>query len=184
MTRWHRAYIGIGTNLGDRREYLRQGLLRLHQPKEIRITRISSVYETQPVGGVEQPEFLNMVVEVNTTLPPESLLSVMLEVEKALHRVRDVRWGPRTLDLDLLLYEDQVLATERLTLPHPRMTERGFVIIPLREVAGDKRIPAYGKTVEELVDQAHFTEEVRKTAIHFDRDSLFASGSYKGGDGR
>lgn len=177
MTRWHRAYIGIGSNLGDRQEYLRQGLICLHRPNEIRIIRISPVYETEPVGGVEQPEFLNMAVEVITTLSPEGLLSVMLEVEKALHRVRDVRWGPRTLDMDLLLYEDQVLATERLTLPHPRMTERGFVMIPLREVAGDKRIPACGKTVEELVEQAHFTEEVRKTAIHFDRDSLFAPGS-------
>ncbi len=135
------AYLGLGSNLGDRLDHLRQGVELLQSHPAIRITRISSVYETAPVGPVEQPDFLNLVAAADTTLSPEELLSVAQEIERRLHRVRTIRWGPRTLDIDILLYGDRILHREELTIPHPRMEERAFVLIPLLEVAGNLRIP-------------------------------------------
>lgn len=130
------AYIGIGSNLGDRQHYLFSAVTKLHEHPELTVDVCSSVYETAPVGLTEQPHFLNMVIEVRTTLPPEQLLHVMLETERSLGRVRDVRWGPRTIDLDLLLYDQVTMRNELLELPHPRIRERAFVLIPLVEILG------------------------------------------------
>lgn len=134
MTRLQTAYIGLGSNLGERERYLSDAVHRLHRHPSLFVERCSSVYETAPVGLTDQPDFLNMAVAVRTGLSPESLLDVLLETERALGRVRDIRWGPRTIDLDLLVYGKEKRSGGRLELPHPRMHERAFVLVPLLEV--------------------------------------------------
>ncbi|MCG0239189.1 MAG: 2-amino-4-hydroxy-6-hydroxymethyldihydropteridine diphosphokinase [Firmicutes bacterium] len=135
------AYLGLGSNLGDRLANLVAGVRLLSGAADIALVAVSSVYETAPWGLTDQPAFLNAVCAVRTALPPEALLRRCLEVEKALGRVRTVRWGPRTLDIDLLLYGDLTLQEPHLTLPHPRLTERAFVVIPLLEIAPDLTLP-------------------------------------------
>lgn len=130
-----RAYIGLGSNLGDRERHLREATERLGRRPGIRVSRLSSIYETEPVGYVDQGAFLNMAAEVETTLNAEQLLDAMLDIERELGRTRDIRWGPRTIDLDLLLYGDIRKSSEKLQLPHPRMLERAFVLVPLIEIA-------------------------------------------------
>ncbi|MFT3828444.1 MAG: 2-amino-4-hydroxy-6-hydroxymethyldihydropteridine diphosphokinase [Opitutaceae bacterium] len=134
------AYIGLGSNLGERAAHLRGALAALQRDGAVRVLAQSAVYETAPVGGPAQPDYLNMVVAVETELGAEALLERCLAVEAERGRVRRERWGPRTLDLDLLSYGDVALATERLTLPHPRMAERAFVLVPLAEVASELKI--------------------------------------------
>ncbi len=129
------ASIALGSNLGDRAANLRGALAALQRDDAVRVVAESAVYETAPVGGPEQPDYLNMVVAVETELAPEALLARCLAVEAEHGRVRRERWGARTLDLDLLHYGETELATERLTLPHPRMAERAFVLVPLAEIA-------------------------------------------------
>ncbi len=128
------AFIGMGTNLGDRAATLAAAVEKLRTWPGIFSLESSSVFETEPVGDVEQPLFLNLVVGVETTLSPEALLQVLMEIEQHFGRVRLVRWGPRTLDLDLLAYEGESRATAELELPHPRMLGRAFVVVPLREL--------------------------------------------------
>ena len=124
-----RAFLGLGTNLGDRLANLQRAVDLLAATSGIRVVRSSRVYETAPVGP-PQPDFLNAVIEVDTDLEPHDLLAAAAAVERALHRVRDVRWGPRTIDVDVLTYDDQMIDTPDLTVPHPRMHERGFVARP------------------------------------------------------
>ena len=146
------AYIGLGSNMGDRLGYLEAAIKALHAKPDIRVLRCSSVYETAPVGLTEQPHFLNMVIEVATELTPHQLLETMLAAELELGRVRDVRWGPRTIDLDLLVYGDVSLKTDELELPHPRMTGRGFVLMPLADIAS--AMDVQGRTVEAWLKDA------------------------------
>jgi 2-amino-4-hydroxy-6-hydroxymethyldihydropteridine pyrophosphokinase len=134
QTGLNEAYVALGSNLGDREQTLRQAIEQLSSREGIRVDRVSDIYETDPVGYTDQPAFLNMAVAVRTTLTPDDLLTALLDIEQQLGRVRDIRWGPRTADLDLLLYEDVSMDTERLTLPHPRMMERAFVLVPLCDV--------------------------------------------------
>ncbi len=129
MTGTTTAYLGLGSNLGDRREILRRAAGALDE-----VTVVSPVYETDPVGGVEQEAFYNIVVEVETRLNPHELLARCQELERAEGRVRTVRWGPRTLDVDLLLYGDRRIDTPDLVVPHPRMHERNFVMVPLLDI--------------------------------------------------
>lgn len=131
---WQTAYIGLGSNIGDRGQYLDQAIRLLHAESLITVEKCSHVYETAPIGFTEQPSFLNQVIRVNTGMPPQSLLANMLAVEQKLGRKRELRWGPRTIDLDLLLYNESVLNLTDLILPHPRMFERAFVMIPLMDV--------------------------------------------------
>ncbi|QAY67413.1 2-amino-4-hydroxy-6-hydroxymethyldihydropteridine diphosphokinase [Paenibacillus protaetiae] len=128
------AYVALGSNIGDRESLLRQAIDRLDGQDGVRVSRISSVYETEPVGYTDQPSFLNMVIAVQSELPPVELLKTLLHEEKELGRTRDIRWGPRTIDLDLLLYDSVEMETEELVLPHPRMMERAFVLVPLHDV--------------------------------------------------
>lgn len=133
------AAIGLGSNLGDRRHHLRAavaGLARLG-----RVAAVSSLYETAPVGPVPQGPFLNAVVVLDTALEPPALLAGLLDLEQAAHRERLERWGPRTLDLDLLLYGDRVVALPGLSVPHPHLTERRFALEPLLEVWPRVRLP-------------------------------------------
>ncbi len=134
------AYIALGSNLGERAALLRGALAALRRAADVRVVAESAVYETAPVGGPPQPDYLNMVAVVETALGPEALLERCLAVEAEHGRVRRERWGARTLDLDLLSYGTLALQTERLTLPHPRLAERAFVLVPLAEVAPELKI--------------------------------------------
>ena len=129
------CYLSLGSNLGDREGYLRAALGRLTTLDRVSVTRVSSVYETAPVGLTNQPPFLNLVLELRTSLTPRELLSACQEMENALGRTRDRRWGPRTVDLDILIYGDLTCAEGDLQLPHPRMLDRQFVLVPLAEIA-------------------------------------------------
>jgi len=147
------AYVSLGSNLGDRAGYLLlavRGMLSAG----IDVIRLSSIYETQPVDYSDQPMFLNMVAELRgTTLPPpEQLLARMLRIEYALGRIRETRMGPRTIDLDLLIYKDEMRNTEYLTLPHPRLHLRRFVLAPLNELVPTLTHPTFKKNINELLE--------------------------------
>lgn len=131
------AYIALGANLGDREQTLLEALNLLDEHPQIKVLRGSALYETEPVGYVDQPAFLNMAAALQTSLQPEQLLTAMLEIENRLGRVRDVRWGPRTVDLDLLWVNGETRDTELLQLPHPRMGERAFVLVPLSDIVSE-----------------------------------------------
>ena len=133
-----RAYLGLGSNLGDRLAHLQDALDALEATDRIELRAVSDVYETAPVGGPDQDDFLNAVVAIETDLTPRALLGVALHVESLAARVRTVRWGPRTLDVDVLLYGDERVDEPDLQIPHPRMTERAFVLAPLHDVAPDR----------------------------------------------
>jgi 2-amino-4-hydroxy-6-hydroxymethyldihydropteridine diphosphokinase len=138
------AFIGIGSNLGEREAHLRSALDLLAAEVGIDVVAVSRLRETEPVGPVEQGPFLNGAVQVTTELPPRELLDRLLDVEQRLGRVRRERFGPRTIDLDLLLYDDEVLEEPGLTLPHPRLHERRFALEPLAELAPDLVVPGRG----------------------------------------
>ena len=139
------AYVAIGSNLGDRETTIARALELLDEPPQLRLVRVATVRETAPVGVVDQPPFLNTAARLETTLGPRELLDRLLGVERELGRVRTgERWGPRTVDLDLLVYGDAVLDEPGLTVPHPRLHERRFVLEPLSEVAPYLVIPGRG----------------------------------------
>jgi 2-amino-4-hydroxy-6-hydroxymethyldihydropteridine diphosphokinase len=129
-----KAFIGLGSNLGDREANIRQALQHLEQLPETTIVRGSSLYDTEPVGVPDQPNFLNGVVQIETHLAPRQLLWNLMLIERRLGRVRTQHWGPRVIDLDLLLYGDEVVDEEDLQVPHPLMTQRSFVMVPLVEI--------------------------------------------------
>jgi 2-amino-4-hydroxy-6-hydroxymethyldihydropteridine diphosphokinase len=135
------AFLGLGSNLGDRLTHLQEAVDLLHRRPSLRVDAVSSVYETEPVGGPEQGPFLNMAVRVATRRSPRRLLAACFGVEQALGRKRLERWGPRTIDIDILLYGNRAFATRRLTVPHPRLVERPFALIPLLEVAPGMTLP-------------------------------------------
>lgn len=135
------AFLGLGSNLGDRRRWMARAVARLQAHPQITLKACSSLYANPPVGYQAQPDFLNAVVEVETSLTPAALLETALEVERCLGRERHLRWGPRNIDIDLLLYDDVEVAEPHLTVPHPRLQERAFVLVPLAEIAPDLRLP-------------------------------------------
>ena len=143
------AYIALGSNLGDKEKNLRRALLLLTQ-QGVEVVRVSSFLSTEPYGVTDQPQFLNAVACVRTSLAPLALLDVLLATELAMGRVRLRHWGERNIDLDLLLYEDVVLDTPRLRLPHPDMQNRDFVLLPLAEIAPELKHPTLQKTICEL----------------------------------
>lgn len=148
----HTAYIALGSNLGDRLSYLRAAAQTLAAQPGITITGKSRVYETVPVGDQAGPElFLNAVLRLETSLAPRALLDLMLEIERRQGRERATHWGPRTLDLDLLLYEAEIIREPELIVPHPRLTERVFVLAPLAELAPDLQAPGQENSVAELL---------------------------------
>ena len=146
------VYISIGSNLGDRLEYIKEAIKKIKKSKEVKICRASAVYETQPVENRDQPWFLNMVLELETSLEPLNLLELLLEIEGQMGRRRTRRYEPRNIDLDLLLYDDLVLNSDKLTLPHPRMHIRRFVLVPLAEIAPQVVHPLLKKNVEKLLE--------------------------------
>lgn len=144
------AYIGLGSNIGDREATLNRAVELLGKIEGIEVTAVSSFYNTAPFGYVEQPDFLNAAAEIKTALSPDGLLQVCMMIEKELKRERIIRWGPRTIDLDILLYDDSIINEEHLTVPHPRMHERDFVLKPLNEIAPCALHPVYRQTVREM----------------------------------
>jgi 2-amino-4-hydroxy-6-hydroxymethyldihydropteridine diphosphokinase len=146
------AYLGLGSNLGDREQNIRSALQMLEERGAARIVHVSSFIETAPVGYTDQPDFVNAVAEVETCLSPRELLDAALKVESDMGRLRTIRWGPRVIDIDILLFDDLSIVEEGLTLPHPEMTKRGFVLEPLAEIAPDLALPG-GKTACEAAGE-------------------------------
>ena len=153
MGRTATAYIGMGSNLGDRAAAIDAALEMLEATPGLHIRRSSRVRETAPVGKTDQPRFLNAAVEVSTSLAPSTLLHRLLEIEARLGRVRRERWGPRIIDLDLLMHGRRALKTRELTLPHPRLAERAFVLESLHDLCPDADVPGTGCTVSELLER-------------------------------
>ncbi|QWT22368.1 2-amino-4-hydroxy-6-hydroxymethyldihydropteridine diphosphokinase [Bacillus sp. NP157] len=157
------ALIGLGGNLGDVRSRLDAAIGALDNVPGVQVTARSRFYRTPPWGNVDQPDFVNAAIAVQTTLEPHALLAALLDTERAFGRTRDgERWGPRTLDLDLLAYADTMLDDEQLSLPHPRIPERAFVLLPLADIAADVLLPGMGRVADLLaaVDTAGCSVEL------------------------
>lgn len=150
---WHKAYVAFGSNMGDRRAHIEAGIQALKEEKRIRLGRISDMIVTEPYGGVEQEEFLNGCLELDTLLTPHELLEVLHEAERREKRERLIHWGPRTLDLDLLFYGNKILETEELAVPHPEIEKRLFVLEPLAQIAPYKVHPVLKKRVKTLLEE-------------------------------
>jgi len=151
VRRWHTAYIALGSNLGDKQKNIDDALLAIDRLYHTSIIKCSSFIETDPVGYEDQDTFINGVVEIKTLLSPENLIRWLLSIESDLKRERLVRWGPRTIDLDIIYYDDIVTGSEEIVLPHPRMHERAFVLIPLNEIAPYKIHPILNKRTFQLL---------------------------------
>ncbi|MHB1413619.1 MAG: 2-amino-4-hydroxy-6-hydroxymethyldihydropteridine diphosphokinase [Chloroflexota bacterium] len=143
-----RVFLGLGANLGDARANIEEALSLL-EPR-VHVGAVSSWYDTAPVGYLDQPRFLNLVCEGTTDLAPAELLAFVKGIERQLGRQPTVRYGPRPVDIDILLYDDKVIRIPGLEIPHPRLAERGFVLLPLAEIAAAVIVPGTGKTVAEL----------------------------------
>jgi 2-amino-4-hydroxy-6-hydroxymethyldihydropteridine diphosphokinase len=133
------AYLSVGTNLGNRELNLKIALKELKQTTKIELVRSSQIYETEPVGGVKQDDFLNIAVEIKTDFSPQELLERIHQIEQGLHRERLVHWGPRTIDLDILYFNEQTISTESLKVPHPEIKNRRFVLVPMLEITSDNQ---------------------------------------------
>ncbi|MEW9672707.1 2-amino-4-hydroxy-6-hydroxymethyldihydropteridine diphosphokinase [Ammoniphilus sp. 3BR4] len=157
-------YLSLGSNLGDRLQYLSKAIMALNDHPAIQISEYSSIYETDPVGYTDQPAFLNMVVGGRTGLSPHELLLAVMEMEKALGRKREIRWGPRTIDIDILAYGQLQIAEPDLEVPHPGMPERAFVLIPLAEIATHFPIPIGNQIITpiDLLEKVKDKSGVRK----------------------
>ncbi len=155
-----RTFLGLGSNVGDRADYLRQALTAIGGLEKSRIQVMSSIYETEPWGKKDQAHFLNQVVEVETQLDPHELLRTCKKIEKKCDRRHGMAWGPRTMDIDLLCYGDQIIQDDTLQIPHPRLMERRFALIPLDEIAPNLSIPGSGMTVREALEACPDTGSV------------------------
>lgn len=156
------AYIALGSNQGDRELYLLRAIAEIGRTPGCKVIAISPFYETSPVGVINQPNFYNGVIRVVTSRTPHELMDILLQVESALGRVRTTRWSERTIDLDLLLYGELVSNEPVLTLPHPRLHQRRFVLQPFCDIGGDVVHPLFGVTIGELLEQLKSDEIVTK----------------------
>lgn len=147
------VFLGFGANLGDRYGQIKKALALVHALPETKIIKLSSLYETAPVGYADQGSFINGVCELETTLPPMQLLQLLLSIEDSLGRIRTIRWGPRTIDLDILFYNHLILHEHDLIIPHPAIAERGFVLYPLAEIAPHFIHPEKGSDIARLLEK-------------------------------
>lgn len=157
-----RAYLALGSNMGDRQHHLRQAVEALDAAAGISVVALSAIYETAPVGFTDQAAFLNMVAAIDTRLKPSELLAEALKIERELGRVRTIRWGPRIIDIDILLYGREQIQLENLVIPHPAMTQRAFVLVPLRDVWPGEDLPFADKSLDEYIELAEDYKGVRK----------------------
>ncbi len=160
----NRAFVALGSNLNGPASQVKRAFLAIGNLPETRLVKQSSLYQSAPVGYANQPDFINAVAEISTQLSPDDLLDALLNIEHAAGRERPFANAPRVLDCDLLLYDDMVTHTEKLTLPHPRMHERGFVLLPLAEIAPDLVIPNHGSVVKLAL--AHQNQNIKKLNEH------------------
>jgi dihydroneopterin aldolase/2-amino-4-hydroxy-6-hydroxymethyldihydropteridine diphosphokinase len=149
----HIAYLGLGSNVGDREEYIEQAIFLLSKTPNVKMIKKSTNYETEAEGPGDQQSFLNAAIEIQTSLDPYKLLSVVQETENALGREREVEWGPRTMDIDILLYDDQIISDDKLQVPHPLLHERLFVLKPLSEIAPNVLHPALEKKIVDIYEE-------------------------------
>lgn len=155
------VYLSLGSNLGDRVQNLKEAIKRIERSDKISIKKISSVYETDPVGYENQPWFLNLVLQVDTSLAPCPLLEQLLSIEEQMGRKRGEKWGSRNIDVDVLFYDDLIVDSDDLTIPHPRMHERRFVLVPLAQIAPRLFHPFLKKNVRELLENGEDNSRVK-----------------------
>ena len=151
--KWNRAYLSIGSNIGDKEVYLNQAIDELYNDDNCRVTAVSNFIETEPYGPVEQDNFLNGCVEIETLYSPQELLKKVNEIEAEAGRVREVHWGPRTLDIDIIFYNDEIIGEPDLMIPHIEMHKRLFVLEPLKQIAPYAIHPIYKKTVSQMLEE-------------------------------
>ncbi|MBR6402036.1 MAG: 2-amino-4-hydroxy-6-hydroxymethyldihydropteridine diphosphokinase [Eubacterium sp.] len=161
----HRVYLGLGSNLGDRENYLDTAIDELSKDSAITVGKVSTYIETEPYGPVDQPDFMNGVIEIETFLEPDELLDIIHDIEAEAGRERKIHWGPRTLDIDILLFDDIIMNTETLTIPHPEMHKREFVLKPLVEIASNVIHPVYMKTASDLYRTLRHSEYAKSKHI-------------------
>ena len=159
----HSVYIGFGSNIGDRLARIQNAIRALSETEGITLQKISSVYQTEPVGYETQAQFLNGVAAIQTDLPPLSLLHILKDIETAVGRRQRIRWGPREIDLDILIYGDLCLQTEKLIIPHPEMHRRRFVLAPLAEIAPNLVHPVFQETVQSLLEHLEDDKSVSES---------------------
>ncbi|MBE6054732.1 MAG: 2-amino-4-hydroxy-6-hydroxymethyldihydropteridine diphosphokinase [Clostridium sartagoforme] len=151
--KWHKVYISIGSNIGDKEDNINKSIDKLREYKEIKVTKIANIIETEPWGYQEQDSFKNTAIEIKTYLNPKELMTILLNIEKDMKRERIVRWGPRIIDLDIIFFDDYVTSDEYVTIPHPRMEEREFVLGPLNEIAPNFIHPLNKKRVFRMLEE-------------------------------
>lgn len=157
------VYISIGSNLGNRRQNIQRAICQLEKSDRIKIKRVSSLYETEPIGFTDQPDFLNCVVEIETDFKPLQLLKFLKEIERSLGRKRDkVKWRPRVIDLDIILYDQLIFNHPQLIIPHKEALNRRFVLVPLAEIAPQMIFPHRGIRVQEALESSPTNQKIRK----------------------
>lgn len=159
---WHQAFVAIGSNLGDRGEYINNGIEAVRQLEDCVVEQVSNIITTKPYGVTDQPDFLNGMMAVRTLLSPQELLTQLQRIEQEAKRERILRWGPRTLDLDIIFYDDRVIDSENLQIPHPDMQNRDFVLKPLAELAPYLRHPLLHKTVGQMLEELEKSSDQEK----------------------
>jgi 2-amino-4-hydroxy-6-hydroxymethyldihydropteridine diphosphokinase len=154
------AYIGLGSNLNNPKQQIKDALIALNTTKDVKVVGLSSLYQSKPVDGSKQPDYINAMCQVNTHLTALELLYVCQDIETKQHRVREKKWGARTIDLDIILYGTQVIASKQLMVPHPEMMNRAFILVPLSELESDLKVPVLGP-LSELIDRIDTSELIK-----------------------
>ncbi|MBN1397622.1 MAG: 2-amino-4-hydroxy-6-hydroxymethyldihydropteridine diphosphokinase [Bacteroidetes bacterium] len=163
-----RVFIGLGSNVGNRAEYLQKALIEIANSEKISLNKYSSVYETEPVGKKEQPQFFNMTAELESKLSSRDLLNKLKEIESSIGRTKRERWGPREIDIDILYYGDEILNEKNLQLPHPEIARRRFVLVPMNEIDAEFIDPMRCESIKDLLKRCSDTSAVRKVKVQID----------------